>query len=249
MTTEGFRTVDRCVDTPIAGAISAETRPTVEPHFACLVHEIRNHLNTAELALRLVETGDAVSEVSIAVLQRSLIGLRQLVDTALLDARMSHVGIDSQVVPLDPLLAGLGAAAQLAASAQRCSFVCGPVASGLAVRADPRLLHSAIWNLLQNAFKFTHLGTSVTLSSVVHDDMVRIAVTDECGGLPPASPGSSPTVFEQRSPDRSGLGLGLAIARRAVEACGGKLLVADSPGKGCTFAIEIAAWPAPPSTT
>jgi hypothetical protein len=45
--------------------------------------------------------------------------------------------------------------------------------------------------------------------------------------------------FRYRSPDRSGLGLGLIIARRGVEANGGALRVRDLPEKGCVFTVEV----------
>ena len=51
--------------------------------------------------------------------------------------------------------------------------------------------------------------------------------------------------FEQRSSDRSGLGLGLAICPQSVEANGGELSVRDLPGKGCVFTISLPL--APPS--
>jgi signal transduction histidine kinase len=45
--------------------------------------------------------------------------------------------------------------------------------------------------------------------------------------------------FQQRSQDRSGLGLGLSIARRSIEADGGTLAVRDLPGVGCVFTIRV----------
>ena len=53
------------------------------------------------------------------------------------------------------------------------------------------------------------------------------------------SPTNCFRVFEQRGGDRSGLGLGLGISRRGVEANGGKLYVRDLPGKGCVFTIDL----------
>jgi signal transduction histidine kinase len=66
-----------------------------------------------------------------------------------------------------------------------------------------------------------------------------IEVEDECGGLPPGDSEELFKVFEQRGGDRSGLGLGLAISRRGVEANGGKLYVRDLPGRGCVFTIDL----------
>jgi signal transduction histidine kinase len=46
-------------------------------------------------------------------------------------------------------------------------------------------------------------------------------------------------MFEQHNADRSGLGLGLSISRRAVEMCSGCLTVRDKPGLGCVFTIDV----------
>jgi signal transduction histidine kinase len=70
-------------------------------------------------------------------------------------------------------------------------------------------------------------------------DLVRIEVEDECGGLPEGKAEALFRPFEQHGVDRSGLGLGLSISRRAVEASGGKLYVRDMPGVGCVFTIDL----------
>ena len=101
------------------------------------------------------------------------------------------------------------------------------------------LLAAALTNLLQNAFKFTHLHTEVTLSARCADDRVLIEVQDNCGGLPA---GMADTLFEpfgQAGQNKSGLGLGLSIARQSVEANGGTLSVRDIPGAGCVFTISL----------
>ena len=94
-------------------------------------------------------------------------------------------------------------------------------------------------NLLQNAFKFTRTGGHVSLKSFSSADRVLIEVEDECGGLPPGDAEDLFQLFEQRGGDRSGLGLGLGISRRGVEANGGKLYVRNLPGKGCVFTIDL----------
>lgn len=64
-------------------------------------------------------------------------------------------------------------------------------------------------------------------------------VADHCGGLPPGSAERMFTPFTQRSDDKSGLGLGLSIARQSIEADGGTLTVRDVPGTGCVFTIGL----------
>ncbi len=69
--------------------------------------------------------------------------------------------------------------------------------------------------------------------------LIRIDVEDECGGLAVADPESMFVAFSQSGRDRSGLGLGLSIARRSVETFNGTLNVRDMPGKGCVFTVDL----------
>jgi signal transduction histidine kinase len=97
---------------------------------------------------------------------------------------------------------------------------------------------SAVMNVLENAFKFTPAGGSVVLRSRAQGSRVVIEVEDECGGI---SAGSDlfHAFADDRGVDRSGLGLGLSIARRAVHAHGGDIHVRNTPGKGSTFAVDL----------
>ena len=110
---------------------------------------------------------------------------------------------------------------------------------GLVVQADRHILASAVSNLLQNAFKFTHHGTQVMLRVHASKGWVLIQVQDECGGLAEGVERQVFRPFEQRSADRSGLGLGLSLSRHGVESLGGSLSVRNLPGQGCVFTIEL----------
>lgn len=109
----------------------------------------------------------------------------------------------------------------------------------LAVEADRDLLFAAVGNLLQNAFKFTHPHTEVSLTAYANGDRILIDVRDHCGGLPPGTAESLFSPFRQRSDDRTGLGLGLSIARRSVESFDGLISVRNLPGDGCVFTISL----------
>ena len=85
------------------------------------------------------------------------------------------------------------------------------------------------------------------LRAHTREGRVLIEVEDECGGLPPGKAEELFRPFEQRSSDRSGLGLGLAISMQSVEANGGELSVRDLPGKGCVFTISLPLAPPSPS--
>lgn len=72
---------------------------------------------------------------------------------------------------------------------------------------------------------------------------ILIEIEDECGGLPLGIASINFNSFEPGGVNPSGLGLGLSIARRSIEASGGRLHVRDVPGVGCVFTIDLPAAP------
>lgn len=129
--------------------------------------------------------------------------------------------------------------ALLHAKARSCSLTVHPGEPLLQARGNRDLLMAALVNLLHNAFKFTHPNTSITLNVRASETHVCLDVEDRCGGLPAGSQEVMFMPFTQRNEDRTGLGLGLSIARRYVEADGGTLTVHDLPGQGCVFTMSI----------
>jgi len=120
-----------------------------------------------------------------------------------------------------------------------------PVEDGVMIEADRQVLASVVGNLLQNAFKFTRPGTTVTLRAGARLDRVEIEIQDECGGLPGGNVADLFRPFEQRGADRTGLGLGLAFSRWAVEANHGRLYARNVPDKGCVFTVDLPRLPVP----
>jgi signal transduction histidine kinase len=175
-----------------------------------------------------------------AVLDRCLIGLRNLVDRSLADVRLrSALPAGGRLISLGDFIADLEVSARLEAQSHECALTVSRVDSRLAVDADRDMLFSAVGNLLQNAFKFTRPHSEVVLNAYATADRVLIDVEDNCGGLPPGDAERLFQPFTQRSADKSGVGLGLSISRRSVEANDGTLSVRDMPGKGCVFTIEL----------
>jgi signal transduction histidine kinase len=144
-----------------------------------------------------------------------------------------------QLISLADFIADVRITASLEAQTRRCRFTVSDVDKELAVVVDRDMLFSAVGNLLQNAFKFTQPQTEVSLNAYSAADRIRIDVEDHCGGLPSGAAETLFLPFTQNSEDRSGLGLGLAICRRSVEANKGVLRLRNLPPSGCVFTIDL----------
>jgi len=248
-----FRTLNGCLDKAIADAlISYYARPHtplaaddvvtgLRERLGFLAHELRNHLQTATVALATIRAGNAGSAgATAAVLDRSMVGMRHLIDRSLTDVRvMAQPPARRQIIAVADFISEIQLSASLEAREHRCAFVVEPVDASLKICIDRELLHSALGNLLQNAFKFTRCQTEVVLKAFAVGDRVLIEVEDSCGGLPAGDVEELFRPFAQKGHDKSGVGLGLVICRRSVEANGGTLRVRDVPGSGCVFTIDL----------
>ncbi|MGF6780196.1 signal transduction histidine kinase [Paraburkholderia sp. GAS334] len=245
-----FRTLNRCLDNAIADAVTefsyqrdfaVADRQAIEMHerLGFFAHELRNLLQTATLAFTAAKTGNlSLSGATGAVLERSLDGLRDLIAHSLDEVRTSAgISVQSRKFSVADFIAEVKRAADLAAQVHGCILKVSAVDPRLAVSGDRDQLYSAVGNLLQNAFKFTHPHSEVTLDTYAVSDRILIDVRDQCGGLPPGDAERMFLPFTQNGEDRTGLGL--SIARRSVEANNGMLSVRDVPGKGCVFTISL----------
>ena len=226
-----------------SGRLQQETssREEVE-RLGHLAHELRNKLNTALLSFEMLKSGSVgIGGSTGAVLGRSLIGLRDLIDRSLSEVRLDAGTERRERVSMPLFVDEVTVAANLHAEYRDIRLTVGGVSPDLAVTADPHLLASAVMNLLQNAFKYTRPHGLVTLRTSAENGRVLIEVEDECGGF--AEDETAKEMFQpfgdRRKDDRSGLGLGLSISRRAVRASGGEIRVRNIPGKGCVFTIDL----------
>lgn len=245
-----FRTLNRCLDNAIADAVTEfsfqhETRlarlQDVEENrrTGFLVHELRNSLATATTSLHALEvSGMPARGATGALLKRSLTAMANLVTRAVEEVR-SGAPDQRETFAVADFIEDAHRDAEQQAVLAGCSFKVPPVDPALAVHADRELLLAALGNLLQNAFKFTHANSAVTLKAHSFGELVLIEVQDHCGGLPSGSAEKMFTPFTQRSQDKTGLGLGLSIARQSVEADAGTLSVRNVPGVGCVFTISL----------
>lgn len=247
-----FRTLNRCLDNAIADAVTefaaqrdleVARRHAKEENerLGFLAHELRNHLHVAKLAFAALESGRLpVGGSTGAMLKRSLGSMEGLIDHSLAAVRHAALPpLHPRIFSLAVFLADAGRVAELYAADTGCTLRVTEVDAQLAVRGNRELLLAALGNLLQNAFKFTQPNSEVTLHAHTSEAWIIIDVEDCCGGLPTASAATMFEPFQQGFDDKRGLGLGLSIAKRSVEADGGRLTVQDMPGRGCVFTISL----------
>ena len=252
VTTDEFRTLNRCLDDAIADAvtefgrqrdslISTEGERAMGERLGMLAHELRNLLDSAMLAVEAIKAGHVgIAGATGAVLDRSLVGLRKVIDRSLAEVRLVSMSTHFERIDLPAFIADVEIAGMLEAKSRGCALTVNTVDPGLAVDADRQMLSSAVANLLQNAFKFTAPHSHVSLRAYRSSgNRVLIEIEDECGGLAHGAAENLFRPFEQRGADRSGLGLGLSITRRSVEANDGTVRVRDLPGTGCVFTIDL----------
>jgi len=251
---EEFRTLNLCLDDAIAGAVTEHSRQRElaiadlgTERLGVLAHEMRNVLNTAMLTFESIKTGRVASGGSTAlVLGRSLMRLQDLIDRSLAAVRL-EAGIEHlEPIAVADFLDEVEIGGRMQAEARGLHFTVESVDRTVTIDGDRQVLAGAISNLLQNAFKFTRKNGKVTLTARTTADRVLLEVEDECGGLPPGKTEELFRPFEQRGADRTGVGLGLAICRKAAKANGGEVRVRDIPGKGCVFSLDLPRKPPPP---
>lgn len=247
-----YRTLNRCLDNAIADAVSefnaqrdvviTEQRGLHEnEQLGFLMHELRNALGTATLAASAMEIGNLTpAGATAAVLKRSHAAMARLISNALAEVALkSSVAGQQQPLSLASFIADAKSDSELDARTRGCIFTVADVDPCLGIEVNHDLMLAALMNLLHNAFKFTHVHTEVTLEAYAVGERILIDVKDHCGGLPPGNAEKLFTPFCQRSDDRTGMGLGLSIARKSVEADGGTLSVRNRPGTGCIFTIDL----------
>ena len=244
-----FKTLNRCLDEAIAQAVTEYGRQRElslsdrgTERLGSLAHELRNLLSNAMLAFEVLKTGAVgVGGSTGSILGRNLAGLRDLIDRSLAEVRLEAGRQRRERVALTEIMEEVELAAAIEARAQGLQLSVTPVEPTAVIEVDRQLIAAALANLLQNAFKFSRRQGHIALrvDAVTAPGRVLIDVEDECGGLPPGRAEELFRPFEQRNANRSGLGLGLAIARESVETNGGSIRARDLPGRGCIFTIDL----------
>ena len=247
ITVTEFHDLNQCLDVAIAGAVTEyqalrdtqETSREVK-HLGSLAHEMRNALTTANISFQLISKGTVGSAGNTGqVLGKSLKRIEELIDRALTEVRLRvdptvHVESGHLLQVVDQIL--VTAEVEARSRNQRIEIKVDPT---LEFEADQQAFHSALSNLIQNALKFTHDGGKIQVRGNVVGEQIVIEVEDECGGLLADTATDLFKPFVQKNHNRTGLGLGLTIAQRAVELNHGKIEARNLPKKGCIFKVTL----------
>ena len=216
---------------------------------ATLSHELRTPLNAILGYARMLRSGIMKEErrdQALETVERNATTLTQMVEDVLDVSRITAGKIRLHIQPLDLAIVLRDALATVTPAADakgvRLESILEPNVGP--VSGDPDRLQQVIWNLLSNAVKFTPRGGRVQMRLQRVNSHIEVSVSDTGIGI---REDFLPHLFERfRQGDstttraHSGLGLGLAIARRIVELHGGRIQ-AFSPGedKGSTFRVEL----------
>ena len=113
------------------------------------------------------------------------------------------------------------------------------------VRGDPEALRLALWNLLDNAFKYSPECRTVRIELVRNGTQVAIAVRDQGAGIPRREQKKIFHKFERGASavasGREGTGVGLAIVQHVVRGHRGEVRLESEPGRGSTFTLLLPA--------
>jgi signal transduction histidine kinase len=217
----------------------AELRRQANEHFAFIAHELRNPLASASMALEQLEAMSLLpAHRLVGALGRGLQRTVTLVDETLKLARLAS-GADLRRTPttLRAIFADaeIGAIAEAQEKGIELKVTCN---GDDHAELDVRLIGSAIGNLVRNAVKYSKGGV-VELRGRVENNRAIVEVEDCCGGLEPGKVEAAFAPFVRFDNTQTGFGLGLAIAKQAVDAHGGTLRVQNLPTKGCVFILDV----------
>jgi signal transduction histidine kinase len=215
---------------------------------ASISHELRTPLTSidgfARTLLRkwdLLEEPERVEFVELisSNSQELTYLIEQLLDHSRLEAE--RVRLKTEPVDLAEAVAGCVERLDLAVGTHRVKI---EIAPGTMVDADRSAVRRILTNLLANAARYSPADAPITVGSEPHGRETVVWVRDHGSGIPPSEREQIFDPFYRSRRDREragGTGVGLAVARRYVEAHGGRVWVEETPGGGATFLFTLRA--------
>lgn len=229
---------------------AAEEATRAKDEFLAVVsHELRSPLSALVNWAHLLKSGaldPAAMARAIDAIERNVKHQGKLVDDILDFGRMTtgKLRLDVRPLELEPVITASVEGVLPAAKAKSIRLETVLEAKHARVMGDPDRLQQVLWNILNNAVKFTAAGGHVNVRVARDDPAIEISVRDNGKGI---AAEFLPRVFdsfrqeeEGRGRREGGLGLGMAIASQLVELHGGTIRAAsDGPGQGSTFTVRL----------
>jgi signal transduction histidine kinase len=223
---------------------------TLEQSRRDLVANVSHELKTPITAIRahlenILDGVEATEPATFAVMLGQVERLGRLVDQLLELSKLEsgEVSLQPERLALRPLVDQLFSEIAVAIQGRRLDLDNEVPGDLPAVVADPERVHQVLFNLVDNAIRFTPDGGTVTVSARDVDAVVHVVVADTGSGIPAEH---LPRLFERfyrvdhaRARDEGGTGIGLAIARSVVEAHGGTIEAESEPGRGSVFRFDL----------
>ena len=209
---------------------------------ADISHELRSPLARLGVAVELARSGED-RETALNRIQKESDRLNELVGQLLEVTRAEGdpAALRAQPVRLDQVLAAVAEDSAFEARARGLT-IAFPVPAPCTVPGDPELLRRAVENVVRNAIRYAPPETSIEVSLERRNGTAVVRVRDYGPGVPPDA---LPRIFDaffrvngDRGRDSGGVGLGLAIARRAVELHKGRI-TARNADPGLVVEIEL----------
>jgi two-component system sensor histidine kinase CpxA len=203
-------------------------------------HELRSPLGRMQVALEILDTRVPDAERGyVRDLKEDVESLSRLTDELLQYAR-AELSDRSRVLQATPLLPIVERAIEREGEDATFTTSVDPDAM---VAADPALLERALSNVIRNAVKYAGNSGPIHVESAAADGRVQLAVLDQGPGV---APESLPRLFEPffredlaRNRKTGGVGLGLAIVRSAIEACGGSVSCGNRQPHGLQVTMTL----------
>ncbi len=206
-------------------------------------HELRSPLARLQAAIGLAQQRPEKTDASLARIERESVRMDKLVGELLTLSRLeASAALPAQEdIALMELIEGIAADARFEAEQQhrRIEMKGAPVVT---LRCAPDLLWRAIENVVRNAIKHSPEGGMVTIELAADVDQVTIGVLDRGPGVAPADLAAIFEPFYRSDPGAGGVdghGLGLAIARRVIDAHAGTIAAANRDGGGLRVVITL----------
>lgn len=214
---------------------------------AGVAHDLRNPLTALSVAVQTLALQQGVPSEeklrkTVELLQRQIGRLDRIVSDLLDAARIEAGRFELRFEPRDVrALARESAELFRTVSAIHTVEVVVPD-EPVVIQCDPVRVEQVLNNLLSNAIKYSPRGGPVTVTVAREGNEAVVAVTDRGIGIPPEEVPHIFDPFRRAVSAREaipGVGLGLAVARRIVEAHGGRIEVDSTPGVGSTFRVRL----------